>query len=293
MKITIKPGSYVVAVSGGVDSMVLLALLHELPNLQLIVAHLDHGVRDDSWQDRELVGATAQKYGLPYEYKEAHLGPVVSEADARVVRYAFLEDVMKRHQADAIITAHHQDDMLETAMLNLLRGTGRKGLSSLRSSTMLVRPLLHISKQEIRDYAAAHHIQWREDSTNQDERYLRNFVRRQLLAKLEVLQRQRLVGQLVAAANTNEMLDSLLMDELQEHLTPQGLDRRWFIGLPYDLSTEFMATWLRQAEIRAFDRMAIDRLVVAAKTASVGKQIDVLAGSKLHIGKHFLTLAMA
>ncbi len=83
MKITVVPGLYVVAVSGGVDSMVLLDVLQKDPELRLIVAHLDHGIREDSKQDRELVGRVASVYGLPFEYREAKLRPSVSEADAR------------------------------------------------------------------------------------------------------------------------------------------------------------------------------------------------------------------
>ncbi len=293
MKISVDPGIYVAAVSGGVDSMVLLDLLRKLPDLKLVVAHLDHGVREDSKEDRELVEKTAKAHGLPFEYLEAKLGPNVSEADARTVRYAFLEDVMSRHGAQAVITAHHQDDALETAMLNLLRGTGRKGLSSLKSSENIIRPMLHVSKADIRDYAKVNSIVWREDSTNQDERYLRNFVRRQLLTKLDSIQKQQFAEQLLAAADINEALDTLLFEMLDQHISKDGLDRRWFIGLPYDASSEVMAAWLRSSEIREFDRKTIARLVTAAKTGAPGKYVDVLAGAKLYIGKHYLTLAIA
>jgi tRNA(Ile)-lysidine synthase len=290
MKITVVPGKYVVAVSGGVDSMALLHLLHALPEIELVVAHLDHGIRDDAPEDRKLVASTAASYNLAFEYKEARLGPGVSEADARSVRYAFLEEVRQKHEARAIITAHHQDDVLETALLNMLRGTGRKGLSSLRSSDTIVRPLLHVSKKDIRSYAKGYGIQWREDSTNQNERYLRNFVRRQLLTQLSGTQRQRLAEQLLATASINQELDGLLGDMLAAHVSAEGLDRRWFTSLPYDVSAEIIATWLRQSDIRDFDRKAIARLVVGAKTALPGKQVDIAAGNQLRIGKHYLNL---
>lgn len=292
MKITIKPGIYVVAVSGGVDSMVLLDILRTIPDVRLVVAHLDHGIREDAWQDRALVAATAEAYGLPFDYKEAQLGPTTSEAAARAVRYAFLEEVRRKHNAQAIITAHHQDDVLETALLNLLRGTGRKGLSSLDSSDTLVRPLLHVPKQDIRAYAKAHDIQWREDSTNQDKRYLRNFVRRQLLTQLTAEQKQQFADRLLATAGINREMDTLLLDMLQAHMSPEGLDRRWFIDLPYDVSTEVMATWLRHANIRNFDRKTIARLVAAGKTAAPGKQVDVIAGNWLQVHKYYLSLVL-
>jgi len=272
--------------------MVLLDLLHDKPHLRLVIAHLDHGIREDSKQDREFVEAAAQAYGLPFEYREAQLGPAASEAAARAVRYNFLEDVRCRSKAQGIITAHHQDDLIETALLNLIRGTGRRGLSSLRSTDTILRPLLGISKQQIKEYARDQNIQWREDSTNQDERYLRNFVRRQLVSRLSADQRQQLTEQLLSAVAINQELDKLLLDALQAHLTVEGVERQWFISLPHDVSTEIMATWLRSAGIRAFDRKVIERLVIAAKTSLPGKRLDVMAGNELHIGKYHLRLVV-
>ena len=290
MKIVVPPGLYVVAVSGGVDSMVLLDLLLTVPELYLVVAHLDHGIRKDSRQDRILVETTARMHNLPFEYREARLSRSVSEADARKVRYDFLDAVRQQYGAQAIITAHHQDDVIETAFLNLLRGTGRKGLSSLRSSDKILRPLLQASKQDIREYAKENAIRWREDSTNQDERYLRNFVRLSLIPQLTPVQRQRLSERLMSVAIINQELDALLLDNLHAHMALEGLNRQWFIMLPYDISAEVIASWLRQTGIRDFDRKTIERLVIAAKTALPGKHIDVIAGSKLHIGRQYLAI---
>lgn len=291
MKINVDPGIYVVAVSGGIDSMVLLDLLQAAPGMELIVAHLDHGIREDSLQDRQLVEAVSMRYGLSFAYEEARLRPEASEATARSVRYAFLEKVKGQYRAQAIITAHHQDDVLETAMLNILRGTGRRGLSSLRSSSSIVRPLLHVPKQDIRTYAKAHNIAWREDSTNQDERYLRNFVRSQLLSKMNVDQKRQLAERLMATAEINQELDRLLLETLQIRLSNEGLNRQWFAQLPYNVSTEVMAAWLRQEGIRNFDRKGITRLVVAAKTAMPGKRVDIVADHQLYVGRHSLQLA--
>src|SRR5437764_343012 len=128
-----KPGKYVVAVSGGVDSVALLDMLARSDDLKLVVAHFDHGIRKDSAKDRKFVEDLAKNYDLPFVYEEGHLGSGTSEAVARGARYDFLHRVKKSHGAQAIITAHHQDDVLETAIINLLRGTGRKGLTSLTS----------------------------------------------------------------------------------------------------------------------------------------------------------------
>jgi tRNA(Ile)-lysidine synthase len=177
MQVDVKPGKYVVAVSGGVDSMVLLDLLRSLPGVELIVAHFEHGVREDSDEDRKLVEKAAKQYGLAFVCEHGNLGAGISEAAAREARYAFLNRVKAQNDAQAIITAHHEDDLLETAILNILRGTGRKGLSSLGSTEDIIRPLLHVSKKTIRDYATAHGIAWHEDSTNESDVYLRNYIR--------------------------------------------------------------------------------------------------------------------
>src|SRR5438132_889977 len=127
MDIALEPGTYIVAVSGGVDSMVLLDLLRTKPELKLIVAHYDHGMRPNSTADRQLVQAVSKHHGLTFIYDQGKLGNA-SEATARRARYDFLHQVREASQARAIITAHHQDDLLETAILNILRGTGRRGL---------------------------------------------------------------------------------------------------------------------------------------------------------------------
>src|SRR5438445_4950610 len=115
-----KPGSYAVAVSGGVDSVVLLDILAKRDDLELAVAHFDHGIREDSVEDRHFVEGLAKNYGLPFIYEEGSLGPKSSEAEAREARYKFLRQAQKKAGAKAIITAHHQDDLLETAILNML-----------------------------------------------------------------------------------------------------------------------------------------------------------------------------
>jgi tRNA(Ile)-lysidine synthase len=165
-----KPGTYVIAVSGGVDSMALLDLLVEsiTEKQKLVVAHVDHGMRPDSAEDRKLVEKTAKALNLDFEYLEARLGPNASEETAREVRYKFLYHIKDKYKAEAIITAHHEDDLIETAIINLIRGTSRKGMSSLSSREGIIRPLLTYPKAELIKYAKSSKLVWREDSTNSD-----------------------------------------------------------------------------------------------------------------------------
>jgi tRNA(Ile)-lysidine synthase len=290
------PGSYVVAVSGGVDSMSLLHALHQANMAadrpwQLIVAHLDHGIREDSVKDRQLVQATARRYGLPFTYREARLGAGTNEAEARTIRYDFLHQVQWAGRARAIVTAHHQDDVLETAILNVLRGTGRKGLTSLRSRHNLERPLLEIPKHELMAYARDQGLQWREDSTNQNTDYLRNYVRHRLVPRFNESDRTHLLRIINDLRQTNQELDTLLVNQLHLQADAGKLDRQWFNRLPHAVARETMATWLRAYGVRAFDSRTLERLVVAAKVAGPGKAFDVLDGVSMAVGTNNLALS--
>ncbi len=180
---------YVVAVSGGVDSVVLLDILAKKPELELIVAHFDHGIRADSHLDAELVADLAKKYGLPFVSKREELGPHASEEKARDQRYAFLRSVAEENNAK-LVTAHHADDVIESIAINLTRGTGWRGLAVLDSD--VVRPLTDMKKAETINYAKEHNLKWREDSTNKTDVYLRNRMRSKIAELDEDTKRQLL-----------------------------------------------------------------------------------------------------
>lgn len=290
MRLILKPGTYVLAVSGGVDSMVLLDMLASLPEVRLVVAHFDHGTRPDSVKDRLLVGRAAEPRGLPFVYEEGKLGAQAGEAIARAARYNFLERARQQYGARAIITAHHQDDVLETAILNILRGTGRRGLTSLASTEQVVRPLLDVPKQELLDYAAAHHLQWREDSTNADERYLRNYIRRRLLSRFDAAARARLVTMLTSARELNAVIDEELSKLLAWQPDTDTLNRQWFAGLPPEVAREFLAIWLRRHGFAGYDRKLLERVVAAAGTLRPGSSVDLMRGARLSVGRHTLAL---
>jgi tRNA(Ile)-lysidine synthetase-like protein len=273
--------------------MVLLHALAAKPKYELVVAHFDHGIRPDSGEDRLLVEKTSENLSLPFEYKEGQLGPGASEAAARKARYDFLRSVQKKHDAYAIVTAHHQDDVLETAVINLLRGTGRKGLTSLGNRQGIERPLLNTSKQEILGYARQQRLEWREDSTNQDTDYLRNYVRHMLLPRFDDDGRRQLLGIITGLKTTNTMLDEVIAGQLARQKVFGQLDRGWFAALPHDAAREVMASWLRYRGIRDFDSKALERLVVAAKTAPPGKVFDVRRGNRLAVRQDHLALVGA
>ena len=279
-----------VAVSGGVDSMALLHALRAQPNVKLVVAHLDHGIRADSAHDRRLVQATAADYGLPFVYHEAALGERAGEALARQARYDFLEQVRRASGARAIITAHHRDDLAETAVHNLLRGTARRGLSSLSSQPTRLRPLLHLNKLDLKNYAESNGLKWREDSSNTNTKYRRNHIRHNLLPRLQADQHQQLMVHIDKLHQLNQEIDQLLDQQLAAQAGPDRLDRRQFIGLPHLVAREVMAEWLRRNGVGRFDRRLLEQLVTAAKTLRIGKFMSLDAHHSLSITKDELAV---
>lgn len=183
--------NYIVAVSGGVDSVVLLDMLVKKGEHELIVAHFDHGIRPESDADARFVKALAEMYNLPFETKREELGKNASEELARDHRYAFLRSVAKKHSAK-IVTAHHSDDVLETIAINLQRGTGWRGLAVLDRED-IERPLLSMTKAEIYEYALTHQLEWVEDETNASDEYLRNRIRRVVHSTLSTEAKLKLV----------------------------------------------------------------------------------------------------
>jgi tRNA(Ile)-lysidine synthase len=189
---------WLLAVSGGMDSMVMLHAFNSVwkeKNHQMAVAHFDHGYRNESSSDASFVASVCQSMGissftrreeLGYKHKTGLFSGQSLEAVFRKRRMAFLEDTMKESKSSCIMTAHHQDDLLETFLMRCLRGTGLNGIQSIKPfSPPFARPLLHFSKEEIRRYAKENQIEFREDPSNQDQRFQRNRIRNELIPFLE------------------------------------------------------------------------------------------------------------
>lgn len=292
MEITLEPGTYVLAVSGGVDSMVLLDMVRRRPDMKLVVAHFDHGIREDSHADRRLIQDVTRRHGLPFVYDEGKLGPDASEETARKARYEFLHRVRQASGARAVITAHHQDDLLETAVHNMLRGTGRRGLVSLHSREHVYRPLLDIPKADLVAYAKDQGLAWREDSTNTDLRYRRNYIRHEILPKFTNEQKQELLRHIRNIHSLHDELETQLINHLHLHPATNQLNRHWFIMLPHSVAREVMAAWLRRYEVEDVTRHTLERLIVAAKAYSPGKQTDVDKKYALYVEKTILALRL-
>lgn len=173
---------YLLAVSGGVDSVVLLDQLARCGKHELAVAHVDHGMRADAAADARFVAALAQRYELPFYLHEARLGQEASEESARRARYTFLFGLSERYGGQ-VVTAHHADDVIETAALNIMRGTRWRGLAGM-GDKRIIRPLITWTKRDIYEYALRHHLEWVEDDTNASNAYTRNRLRRRIATSL-------------------------------------------------------------------------------------------------------------
>ncbi|GAC1369299.1 MAG: hypothetical protein NVSMB39_1010 [Candidatus Saccharimonadales bacterium] len=252
------PGRYILAVSGGADSMVLLEVLAraaDLRDYELIVAHFDHGIRADSRLDRDFVEAAAARYGLPFEVDEGKLGRA-SEAAARAARHAWLEELSGRRGVGAILTAHHQDDLLETSLLNLARGSGRLGLAPMGESATIIRPLINLTRAELRDYAEQAHVTWREDPTNADISNPRNLLRHRLLPAAAAAWCESYLKLASNMARLNTFIAQNICAILNDYVCPEG----------YDFSRSFI-TSLSTAERE-------ELLLAAARSLRPGLQLD-------------------
>ncbi len=186
----------VVACSGGLDSVVLVHLMHSYHG-NLILAHMNYGLRgQDSDKDQELVSALGADLGYEVVIKRVAPEDVKNQPrtslqmKARELRYAFFEHVMLSHGAQGVLTAHHADDNLETFILNFSRGTGLKGLTGINSKThRLFRPLLPFRRADILAYAHKKGYTWREDASNQSDDYQRNIIRHHISPGFNKLER--------------------------------------------------------------------------------------------------------
>ncbi len=181
--------NYLLAVSGGVDSMV-LALLFKMSDLKFEIAHINYKLRgEDSDLDQKVVQDFCKKFDIKlhlYEVSGKDQKPQNSiQIWARNLRYDFFRKILIDENLDYIVTAHHLNDELETFFINLSRGSGIKGLSGIPANeNQILRPLLNFTKEELYDFAAQNNIDFREDKSNEKDDYLRNKIRNQLTPKI-------------------------------------------------------------------------------------------------------------
>ena len=274
-----RDATVVVAVSGGVDSAVLLETLATLPGfrLRLVVAHLNHMLRGaESDGDEAFVREIAASYGAAVEVSSIDVMAVSRERRlsleeaGRECRYAFFAEVAEKHGADCVALAHHADDQAETVLMRLLRGSGATGLCAMTPKTAdgrYVRPLLHVTRREIEAYAASRRLPFRTDSSNGSTDFLRNRIRLQLIPHLESYNpavKERLTDTAAALADDEAILERVTDEAFRRHASclqgrvsfrveglagePHGLRMRLYRRALLECTGDLMGISYRQME---------------------------------------------
>jgi tRNA(Ile)-lysidine synthetase-like protein len=263
-------------VSGGVDSVVLLDMLAAEGTHELTVAHFDHGIREDSAADARFVEALAVQYSAEFVTRREELGKDASEDLARTRRYEFLRSEAKKRGA-IIVTAHHADDIIETIAINISRGTGWRGAAVL-DSPIIYRPLLSLTKESIRTYARSKRLEWVEDSTNAETKYLRNRIRRLVAEKLNEDTRQKIIDIWKRQIALKAQIDA----EILPLISRDGEYSRYFFA---QIDDESAGELLRAAVLvrggESPTRPQVARALIAIKTAKVHSVYELGARTNL------------
>ena len=282
-----------VAVSGGVDSVVLLDFLIEKfckekgeawTRKNLIVAHFEHGIRgEESKQDLKFVEELAVKYGVKFEFKNGNLGENSSEEKARNARYIFLRKIAKRENA-IIFTAHHKNDLAETFALNLARGGGWRAVACF-DSLDIERPFLRFSKSEILKMAKEKGLEWREDLTNLSQKYTRNRIRKTLNFSEKDLESIFKIWQ--RQTELRREIEKITQEILFEIGDRQKFKREFFLTNSDEVCYEI----LREIMIRQSGKIPLSKqvwnLLDAIRTFKNGSRTQILGGYEVIFSRNY------
>ena len=279
------PGArYLIGVSGGRDSVTLLDALVDLGYKKLIVCHLNHKLREASDADARFVRKLVATYNKTI-VGQAHINLELGSANvttlakkkkmsievaAREARYSFFARVAKRRRCHTIFLAHHADDLAETFLINLFRGTGLTGLGAMREvatrridnvGLTIVRPLLSVWRDEIDSYVREHRLRFREDASNKNLAPLRNRIRHRVIPYLEKTFRRNIRQNIwrtaTIAAEEENWIDN------QMRVSPHREDRLSVKGLralPVALQRRTILKWLRAQNLSEIGFEAIERV---------------------------------
>ena len=273
---------YIVAVSGGVDSVALLDLMSKTKH-QLIVAHVDHGIRPDSEADARFVRALAQKYHVPFVSISLTLGASASEDAARSARYQFLREQAAKFSAK-IMTAHHQDDLVETIAINCERGTGWRGLAVMGSEE-IARPLLGMTKARLYEYALKTHLEWVEDETNATDAYLRNRLRSKINQMVDELSRTKILER-----RARQLILRRHIEREAERFVDHASSRHFLTHCGDTVAEELLGAYVKRLSGQSLTRPEKRRALLAVKTAKPGAIHQIARGIELQFTSRILSV---
>ena len=268
---------YLVGVSGGRDSVVLLHCLVGLGYKKLVVCHLNHRLRGRSSDaDARFVQKLAAKYDVDLEIGSTSVGAIAAtkklsvETAAREARYRFFAQVAKRRRCRTIFVAHHADDLVETFLMNLFRGAGITGLSAMREiatrrvedvDLTIARPLLGAWRGDIDTYVGKHRLKFREDASNKNLTPLRNRIRRRIIPYLEKTIGRNIRGNIWRAAMIAAEEEKWI-ESLAKHSDLQDVDLsvEKLRHLPTALQRRAIMKWLRARHVADVGFEVIERV---------------------------------
>lgn len=261
------PRRWLLAVSGGLDSMVLAEILwrwRRYLKAEIKIAHVHHG-SDANLEFRNQAQRLVRKWAAAHKVHFITNPPrarkLKSEAELRGFRLHELERWRRKLKMDLVVFAHHRDDLLETRLLRLIRGTGMQGLSAMRlHSACKLRPLLGITRAELEQYARARDLEWVEDPSNSASDAFRNWLRREWLPHLETRQK----GALKSLARS---LENLSPDDSESRLGAYvGLRRKDISQVSSTRQQTVVAEYLRALGLRGYGRGHIEEILKRLKT---------------------------
>jgi tRNA(Ile)-lysidine synthase len=272
----LKGQSFLLAVSGGLDSVALLMAFHKLRirlQARLAVASVDHGPSSHPSvalyraEARRFVQKTVERLGLDfYPVQRKTKVELTTEDDLRVFRHECLESVRKEGAYDWLVLAHHWDDLLETRLIRMVRGTGPDGLAAMSErQTPLLRPLLSFSKERIERYARDSELNWLEDPSNRDVGPLRNWIRQIWLPQIE---EKRPGARQSIGRSFGAIVESLQKtpDASLTCVSKSGIDRAIFNELEVAEKRLALARYLRTMGVRGFGKTHIEELLKRLKS---------------------------
>jgi len=259
----IKNKKLLLAVSGGIDSIVLLDLMIEVSRslkLKLNIAHVHHGQIKSPYRNQTqiFVHCLAEGLGLPFFSNTPADNNKNSEGALRKVRYKYLHQWIKQSQSDYLVLAHTSNDLLETQLIRLIRGTGKDGAKAMQFlKKPLLRPFLSFTKDEIKKYALFRKLQWTEDPTNIHTKTLRNWIRQKWLKELEKKQK----GAVKNLSLSLERLNHTTEKEDSSIITPRGLNRQKILELSLYNQKKWIARYMRKFQLKNYGTSHIQEIL--------------------------------
>ncbi len=270
-----------VALSGGVDSV---CLLHAFKSraadmgITLSAIHIEHGIRgEESLRDMAFCKRLCEEWGVPLTVRRVDVPKLVKEQGgnmenvARSVRHGAFHSLLENDEADLVATAHHADDVAETILFRLARGTGVSGMKAITEYGGIVRPLLTCTRTEIEAYAAEKNLPHVEDSTNRDENYTRNYIRHTVLPAFEKIHGNAAKHLVEFAALAAE--EDGFLQQLAEDATVRMPDEEWVpVDLPDVLFNRACLSCMRQTAQYGYTRANLGE-IAKLRTAQSGKRV--------------------